>query len=55
MRPLEQMIKNEAVENILLVFSLKSSYPSIDRMYVRYRFEVLEEGELWKAYERLLN
>ncbi|WP_422824056.1 hypothetical protein [Xenorhabdus entomophaga] len=24
-------------------------------MYVRYRFEVLEEGELWKTYERLLN
>ncbi len=38
-----------------MVFSLKFSYPSIDRMYVRYRFKVLEEGELWKTYERLLN
>ncbi|PHM22595.1 immunity protein [Xenorhabdus budapestensis] len=55
MHPLEQMIKNESVEDILLVFSLKSACPSIDRMYVRYRFEVIEEGELWKTYKRLLN
>ncbi|AOM41366.1 MULTISPECIES: immunity protein [Xenorhabdus] len=55
MRPLEQMIKNESVEDILLVFSLKSSYPSIDRMYVRFNFEVIEKNELWTTYKRLLD
>ncbi|WP_338803072.1 immunity protein [Xenorhabdus griffiniae] len=55
MRPLEQMIKNESVEDILLFFSLKSSYPSIDRMYVRFNFEVIEKNELWTTYKRLLD
>ncbi|PHM35616.1 immunity protein [Xenorhabdus mauleonii] len=55
MNPLEMMIINESVEDILLFFSLKSSYPSIDSMYVRFNFEVIEKNELWTTYKRLLD
>lgn len=49
----EQIVKNETVEDILTVFALGSAIPSLDRMFGRYRHEVIESGELLKTYARL--
>lgn len=49
----EQIIKNETVEDVLTVFALGSAIPSLDRMFGRYRYEVIENGELLKTYARL--
>jgi hypothetical protein len=49
----EQIVKNETVEDVLTVFALGSAIPSLDRMFGRYRYEVIESGELLKTYARL--
>lgn len=41
MLDLESIYKNESVEDVLLHFALRTPYPSIDRMYVNYKFEVI--------------
>ncbi|MDI2142003.1 MULTISPECIES: immunity protein [unclassified Pseudomonas] len=50
---IEQIVKNETVEDVLTVFALGSAIPSLDRMFGRYRYEVIENGELLKTYARL--
>ena len=49
----EQIVKNETVEDVLTVFALGSAIPSLDRMFGRYRYEVIQNGELLKTYARL--
>jgi len=53
MLDLEGIYKNESVEDVLLHFALRTPYPSIDRMYVNYKFEVVAHGELLKTHQRL--
>lgn len=50
---IEQIVKNEPVEDVLTVFGLGSAIPSLDRMFGRYRREVIESGELLETYTRL--
>ncbi|MGZ9666463.1 immunity protein [Pseudomonas monsensis] len=49
----EQIVKNESVEDVLTVFALGSAIPSLDRMFGRYRSEVIASGELLETYARL--
>lgn len=49
----EQIVKNESVEDVLTVFALGSAIPSLDRMFGRYRYEVVASGELLETYARL--
>ncbi|WP_028624223.1 hypothetical protein [Pseudomonas sp. Ant30-3] len=53
MSVVEQIVKNETVEDVLTVFALGSAIPSLDRMFGRYRYEVIKSGELLKTYARL--
>lgn len=53
MLDLESIYKNESVEDVLLHFALRTPYPSIDRMYVNYKFEVIEHGEFLRTHQRL--
>jgi hypothetical protein len=55
MLDLESIYKNESVEDVLLHFALRAPYPSIDRMYVNYKFEVIEHGELLRTHQRLFD
>ncbi|MGS3449062.1 immunity protein [Klebsiella electrica] len=55
MLDLESIYKNESVEDVLLHFALQTPYPSIDRMYVNYKFEVIEHGELLRTHQRLFD
>ncbi|EJB8386660.1 MULTISPECIES: immunity protein [Pseudomonas aeruginosa group] len=50
---LEAIYKNESIEDVLLYFAPRTPYPSIDRMYVRYRFEAVASGELLRTHQRL--
>lgn len=50
----ESMFKNESVEDILLHFAPRIPYPSIDRMYVKYNFEVVADGKLLRTYQQLI-
>ncbi|VEI16022.1 Uncharacterised protein [Serratia plymuthica] len=50
----EGIYKNESVEDVLLFFAPRTAYPAIDRMYVRYKFEVVEKDLLYPAYAKLL-
>ena len=52
---LEGIYKNESVEDVLLHFAPKTSYPSIDRIYVRYNFEVVGNAELHRVWGRLMD
>ncbi|EHX7012414.1 immunity protein [Salmonella enterica subsp. enterica serovar Concord] len=54
MSQIENIIKNESVEDVLLHFAPRTSYPGIDRMYVNYKFQVIENGELLSTYQRLV-
>ncbi|MDS1049494.1 immunity protein [Klebsiella pneumoniae] len=53
MLDLESIYKNVSVEDVLLYFSPITPYPSIDRMYVRYNFDVVANGELLRTHDRL--
>lgn len=53
MNTIEQIVKNEPIEDVLAAFGIGLAYPSLDRMIGRYRFEVIANGELLKTYARL--
>ena len=53
MNTIEQIVKNEPIEDVLTAFGIGLAYPSLDRMIGRYRFEVIANGELLKTYARL--
>ncbi|MHC8290686.1 hypothetical protein ACYZUD_28530 [Pseudomonas sp. XS1P51] len=50
---LEQAVKSESVRDLLSVVAISLAFPSIDRMFGRYRFEVIANGELVNTYEQL--
>ncbi len=51
---LEGIYKNESVEDVLLHFAPRTSYPSIDRMYVKYNFDVVAKAQFYPALAKLL-
>lgn len=55
MTTIEQIVKNEAITDILTAFGIGLAYPSLDRMIGRYRFEVIANGELLKTYAQLFD
>jgi hypothetical protein len=50
----KKMIKSESVEDVLLHFAPIRSYPDIDRMYVRYNFDVAANRELLLCFQKLV-
>ncbi|MBK5375972.1 immunity protein [Pseudomonas sp. TH43] len=53
MSTVEQIVKNESVEDVLTVFARGSATPTLDRMFARYRYEVVASGELLQTYAKL--
>ncbi|WP_419711996.1 immunity protein [Pseudomonas sp. NFX224] len=53
MNTIEQIVKNEPIEDIVTAFGASLAYPSLDRMFSRYRFEVIANGELLRVYAQL--
>lgn len=53
MNTVEQIIKNESVEEVVSVFALFRSASAVDRMYGRFRVEVITSGELVRTYNYL--
>lgn len=51
---MEKIIKNETVEDVLLAFAPNTAYQGIDRMYIRYRFDVVADRRLLFTYQRLI-
>ena len=48
------IIKNESIEDILLALAPNTSYPGIDRLYVKFNFDVAANRELLFTYQRLV-
>ncbi|MGF6670242.1 immunity protein [Pseudomonas monsensis] len=53
MTPIEQIVKNEPIADVLTAFGIGLAYPSLDRMIGRYKFELIANGELLKTYAQL--
>ncbi|MDD0997294.1 immunity protein [Pseudomonas sp. TNT2022 ID1044] len=53
MNTIEQIVKNEPIADIVTAFGVSLGYPSLDRMFSRYRFEVIANGELVQIYAQL--
>lgn len=50
------MIEKESVSDVVSFFAGSTKgigYPQLDNFFVRYRFDVVGNGELLKTYERL--
>ncbi|MBK3505618.1 immunity protein [Pseudomonas sp. MF6747] len=54
MSSIEHVIQTESVEDVLLAFAPNTPYPSIDRLYVQFNFDVISTGQLLPTYKRLL-
>lgn len=53
MNTIEQIVKNEPLVDIVTAFGIGLAYPSLDRMFSKYRFEVIADGELLRVYTEL--
>ena len=53
MNTVEQIIKNEPLEEIVTVFALLKAPPHLDMMIRRYNTGLVQHGELEKTYTRL--
>jgi len=53
MNTVEQIIKNEPLEEIVTVFALLKAPPHLDLMIRRYNTGLVQHGELEKTYTRL--
>jgi hypothetical protein len=53
--PIEDIIKNESVSDVLRYFGPGRDISKIDRMYVSYKFEVISEGVLLSEYKKLFD
>ena len=53
MRMLEQIFKNEPVEDVITVFALNSSVASLDVMFGQYNPDAKKDGVFLKEYARL--
>ncbi|MGC6388362.1 immunity protein [Ewingella sp. S1.OA.A_B6] len=49
------MIENESVEDVLLYLAPFRAFPDVDRMFVRYKFDVIENAILPTVYRKLLD
>lgn len=54
MTMMKLIIENESIEDVLMVFSLTASYPSLDRMYTDYKFEAIANQRVWITLQRLI-
>lgn len=54
MNTIEQIVKNETLEDIVSVFALAKAPPHLDMMIRRYNREAIQHGELQKVYAKLL-
>ncbi|PHM75450.1 hypothetical protein [Xenorhabdus cabanillasii] len=46
MSMMKLIIENEPVEDILMLFALTASFPSLDRMYTYYKFEAIANQDI---------
>ncbi|MGX0889661.1 hypothetical protein AB7M22_001669 [Pseudomonas sp. ADAK2 TE3594] len=53
MNTVEQIVKNEPIEDVIAVFALNSALPSLDRMIRRHRQEGIASGDLLRIYTKL--
>jgi hypothetical protein len=53
MNTIEQIVINEPIADVVSAFGIGLAYPSLDRMFSQYRFEVIANGELLKTYAKL--
>lgn len=53
MNTIEQIVKNESLDDIVAVFALFKPNPHLDMMIRRYNREGLKYGELESSYTRL--
>lgn len=53
MNTIEKIVKNEPIADVISAFGVGLAYPSLDRMFGKYRFEVIANGELLRTYARL--
>jgi len=53
MRMLEQIFKNEPVEDVITVFALNSGVASLDIMFGQYNPGAKKDGSFLKEYARL--
>ncbi|WP_028621610.1 hypothetical protein [Pseudomonas sp. Ant30-3] len=53
MNTIEQLVRNESIDDIITVFALVKATPQLDLMIARYKPEALRHGELQQAYARL--
>ncbi len=54
MNVMEQIVKNESIEDVLAVIALRFGMPSIDMIYGKYRKEAVLSGELFYVYAQLV-
>ncbi|MEG1039516.1 MAG: hypothetical protein RSE94_06300 [Pseudomonas sp.] len=54
MNNIEKIVQNEPLEDVVSAFGIGLAYPSIDRIFVKYRFEVIANGELLKPTQNFL-
>lgn len=55
MNNIEQIVRNEPITDVVSAFGVGLAYPSLDRMFSLYRFEVIANGELLRTYARLFD
>ncbi|MBV6822199.1 immunity protein [Pseudomonas sp. PD9R] len=55
MNTIEHIVKNEPIADIVTAFGVGLGYPSLDRMFSKYSFEVIANGELLRTYTQLFN
>lgn len=55
MSTVEDIVRNESVEDVLTVFALNMGMPRLDMMYGRYKKEVVLNGELFSTFQRLVD
>lgn len=53
MNTIEQIVKNEPLEDIVSVFALAKAPPHLDMMIRRYNPKAIQHGELERVYAKL--
>jgi hypothetical protein len=53
MNTIEQIVKNEPLDDIVTVFSLFKAHPHLDMMIGQYNPDLIRHGELQNSYARL--
>ncbi|MCI0994484.1 hypothetical protein FGE05_14180 [Pseudomonas sp. ICMP22404] len=53
MNTIEQIIKNEPLEEIVTVFALLKAPPHLDMMIRRHNIKLIQHGELERTYTKL--